>query len=268
MTKQKVAIIGTGSLGKTIAREIPNHVGEYYELVGLMKHSEKGIEALENEFQTPVVRDLDDLLKLKPDFIVEAASVDVVKEIGEKILSEGIHFIPLSVGGLVEEAFYTNLRQTAKENNCVLYIPSGAIGGFDIMRKMALADSPRVTFQSTKPLQALMKSPYMENREVSETEKETVFDGTAAEAIKAFPTSINVAVATALATVGPENTRTMMTSDPESSVNVHEIHLENSESSVYLRFGGKPSDNPTSSAITAWSVISLLQNIAEPIRFF
>lgn len=268
MTKQKVAIIGTGSLGKTIARELPNHLSAYYELVGLMKHSDKEIEALENEFQTPVVTTLDELLRLKPDFIVEAASVDVVKENGEKILTEGIHFIPLSVGGLVEETFYTKLRETAKANDCVLYIPSGAIGGFDIMRKMTLADQPTVAFRSTKPPQSLKKSPYMVNREVSDVEKETIFDGNATEAIKGFPSSINVAIATALATAGPKNTRTKITSDPSSSVNIHEITLENSESSVYLRFAGKPSANPSSSAITAWSVISLLQNIAEPVRFF
>lgn len=268
MVKQKVAIIGTGSLGKTIARELPRHLGEYYELVGLMKHSQKGIAELESAFQTPVVTDLEKLLRFEPDFIVEAASVDVVKEHGLHILEKGRHFIPLSVGGLVEDSFYQTLRETAKANNCVLYIPSGAIGGFDIMRKMALADQPEVTFTSTKPPSSLQNSPYLKGRELSDTEKEIVFEGSAAEAIKGFPASINVAVATALATVGHERTQTVIHSDPDSTVNVHEIALENNSSSVYLRFGGKPSDNPSSSAITAWSVISLLQNIAEPVRFF
>ncbi len=268
MSKQKVAIIGAGSLGKTIAREIPNHVGEHFEVVGLMKHSEKDIKELEDEFQIPVVTAFDDLLNLRPDFIVEAATVDVVKEHGKNILSRGIHFIPLSVGGLVEESFYDDLRETAKENGAVLYIPSGAIGGFDIMRKMALADTPEVTFTSNKPTRTLKKAPLLKDRDVSETEKEVVFEGTAAEAIKGFPTQINVAVAASLATVGPKNTKTIITSNPDLDVNTHEIELENNVASVYLRFSGQPSENPSSSEVTAWSVISLLQNISAPVRFF
>lgn len=268
MSKKKVAIIGTGTLGRTIATEIPNQLNEYYELVGLMKHSKKGIKEIENEFQTPVVTTLDDLFELSPDFIVEAASIEVVKEHGKNILERGIHFIPLSVGGLVDESFYTELQQTAKENQSILYIPSGAIGGFDIMRKMALADTPEVTFTSNKPPQSLARSPYMKNRNVSETEKEVVFEGTAAEAIQEFPTQINVAVATAIATVGPEKTKTVISHDPNTSVNTHEITLENKAASVYLRFSGQPSENPSSSEITAWSVLSLLQNIASPVRFF
>jgi Predicted dinucleotide-utilizing enzyme len=77
-----------------------------------------------------------------------------------------------------------------------------------------------------------------------------------------------VAVATALATVGPDQTRTVIYSDPELEANVHEIRVTNKEGTANIRFASKPSDNPRTSSITAWSVISLLKNIAEPVRFF
>lgn len=55
MTKKKIAIIGAGSIGTTIADEISNHLDEYYELVGTMKNSESRIKELEMTYKVPVV---------------------------------------------------------------------------------------------------------------------------------------------------------------------------------------------------------------------
>ena len=268
MTKQKFAIIGTGSIGETIAREIPNHLKDYFELVGLMKHSQTGIEELQEKFQVPVVTDFSKLLETNPDFIIEAAGVEAVHDYGVSILEKGIHFIPLSVGGLADVDFYEKLKETAKEHEAVLYIPSGAIGGFDLMRKMTLVDQPDVQIETSKAPRGLRGAPYLEGRELSDTKEEVIFDGSATEAIKGFPQNINVAVATALATVGPDQTRTIIRSNPELDANIHEITVENSEGTAKIHFASKPSDNPKTSSITAWSVISLLKNIAEPVRFF
>lgn len=268
MTKKKIAIIGAGSIGTTIADEISNHLDEYYELVGIMKNSESRIKELEMTYKVPVVTECSKLLETKPDFIIEAAGVEVVKEYGETILKHGVHFIPLSVGGLADPDFYQTLGQTAKENSAVLYIPSGAIGGFDLMRKMTLVNPPEVEIHTSKAPSSLEGAPYLAGRELSETEKEVIFDDSATEAIKGFPQNINVAIATALATVGPDQTRTVIQSDPELEANVHEITVTNKEGTANIRFASKPSDNPRTSSITAWSVISLLKNIAEPVRFF
>lgn len=86
MRKQKIAIIGIGSIGQTIAKEMPHHLRDYYELVGLMKHSPKRIEELEAAFNVPVVTQFSKLLETEPDFVIEAAGVDVVKDYGEAIL--------------------------------------------------------------------------------------------------------------------------------------------------------------------------------------
>lgn len=268
MTKKKVAIIGTGTIGTTLAQELNTSLNEYYELAGLMKYSQNGMEELEATYQTTVVTDFSELLKTKPDFIIEAASGEVVKVYGEAILKRGIHFIPLSVGGLVDEEFYEHLQQTAKENNAVLYVPSGAIGGFDLMRKMTLVEEPEVEINTYKPLNGLKGAPYMEDKEVSITEKEIIFEGSAKEAIKGFPQNINVAVATALATVGPKKTKTIIHSDPELKANIHEVTVKNIEGTAKIHFAGNPSANARTSSITPWSVISLLKNIAEPVRFF
>lgn len=266
--RQKIAIIGTGSIGLTIAKEIPNHLDDYYELVGLMKHSASQVEELRLAFKVPVVTEFSKLLETQPDFIIEAAGGDVVKSYGKSILERGIHFIPLSVGGLADTELYKKLQLTAKKNGAVLYIPSGAIGGFDLMRKMTLVDQPQVEIHTFKSPNSLEGAPYLEGKELSATDKEVIFDDTATEAIKGFPHNINVAVATALATVGPDNTRTVIHSDPELDANVHDIIITNKEGTANIHFASKPSDNPRTSSITPWSIISLLKNISEPVRFF
>lgn len=268
MKKQKIAIIGGGSIGQTIAEEIPHHLKDYYELVGLMKYSPNGIEELQERFKVPVVTELSKLLETKPDFIIEAAGVISVRDYALRILTEGIHFIPLSVGALADTGLYEKLQQTAREYKAVLYIPSGAIGGFDLMRKMTLVDQPNVKIESSKAPASLNGAPYLEGKALSDTEEELIFDGSAIEAITGFPQNINVAVATALATVGPDMTRTLIRSNPELEANVHEITVENNEVTARIHIASKPGNNPKSSSITAWSVISLLKNIAEPVRFF
>lgn len=268
MSKKKVAIIGTGTIGKTIAKELKNRLDENYELVGLMKRTTKQIDELTARFDTKVVTNFSDLLQLTPDFIIEAASVNIVREYGEEILAHGIHFIPLSVGALADPYFYENLQKTAQVNEAVLYIPSGAIGGFDLMRKMTLADAPEVEINTYKSPASLSDAAFLKDQSLVMNEKEVVFDGSAEEAIKGFPQNINVAVATGLATIGPENVRTIIHSIPELEANIHEITVRNKEGTANIRFAAQPSSNMRTSSITPWSVISLLKNIADPVRFF
>lgn len=268
MMKKKIAIIGTGTIGTTIAQELKMQLKTKYELVGMMKRTNEHIEELAEKFNTKIVTDFSDLLELMPDYIIEAASVDIVKKHAETILEQGIHFIPLSVGALADQTFYESLQERAQANHAVLYIPSGAIGGFDLMRKMTLADSPEVEINTYKSPASLSDAPFLNDQALVMNEKEVVFDGSAKEAIVGFPQNINVAVATGLATVGPDNVRTIIHSIPGLEANIHEVSVRNKEGTANIRFAAQPSDNARTSSITPWSVISLLKNIADPVRFF
>lgn len=268
MSKKRVAIIGTGAIGMTIAEELKVHLAENYELVGMLKRTDDQIKEISTKLNTKVVTEFSELLRLTPDFIIESASVDIVKEHGEDILSHGIHFIPLSVGALANQDLYESLQKKAQANKAVLYIPSGAIAGFDLMRKMTLADIPEVEINTYKSPASLNDAPFLKDRVLVMDEKEVIFDGSAQEAIKGFPQNINVAVATGLATIGPENVRTIIHSIPELEANIHEITVRNQEGTADIRFAGAPSNNKRPSSITPWSVISLLKNISDPVRFF
>ena len=94
-----------------------------------------------------------------------------------------------------------------------------------------------------------------------ENENQTVFSGTAREAINTFPTGLNVAVAASLATVGPEKLQVTMESTPNFTGDRQRVEITNDEvHAVVDVFSATP-------AIAAWSVVSTLQNIVSPIVF-
>ena len=97
---------------------------------------------------------------------------------------------------------------------------------------------------------------------------EYVFSGTAKEAIEYFPKNVNVAVATALATVGVDNTKVVIKSIPNLTSNKHEIQLLGNTMKITVGIESTPSnDNPKSSSLAAYSVIALLKNLVSTIAY-
>ncbi len=74
--------------------------------------------------------------------------------------------------------------------------------------------------------------------------KGTLFEGTAAEAIKLLPKMINIGVSTSLATVGPENTYIKITGEPNIPHNDDNVNIRvYSEHAWSLRYIKEPNFN-------------------------
>ena len=56
----------------------------------------------------------EDLLVLKPDYLVEAASPAAMKEFALPALKNGTSIVTLSIGALADTAFYQEVMETAK----------------------------------------------------------------------------------------------------------------------------------------------------------
>ena len=101
--------------------------------------------------------------------------------------------------------------------------------------------------------------------ELQETEK-TVFSGTTAEAIALLPTKVNVAVASAvasaLATIGPDNAEAEITSMPGFVGDDHCITVETEGLKAVADTYSAKSD------IAAWSAVALMRNLSSPMMFF
>lgn len=268
MHRFTVGIIGSGSLGSIIAKEISSQLYENYEVVGILSGKFENALKLANEINCKAYNDLDELIREIPDYIIEAASPNAVKDSATRILQNGINLIVLSIGAFADEIFYKTVKETAKENNCRVHLASGAVGGFDVLSSAILMEDSSVEIVTEKSPNSLNGAPFLKGRELSQENVEEVFTGTAKEAIIAFPKNINVAVATGLASVGVDNMNVVIRSVPGMKSNRHTIKLKGDTIKVTVQIESTPSpDNPKSSTIAAWSVISLLRRLISPITF-
>lgn len=268
MNKYKLAIIGSGSLGSIIGKVVAQDMSEKYEILGVLSGRRENAIKLADEIGCRAYKTLAEIIDDRPDYVIEATSPGVFKEIGVEILASGISLIPLSVGALADKEFYNNVKETALENNCRVHIPPGAVGGFDVLGASMLMEDGDVSITTEKSPESLEGAPFLKNKELSKEKTEELFSGYAKEAIEHFPKNVNVAVATALATTGVENTRVLINSIPGSKSNKHTIKLKAETVNVTIAIETMPSkDNPKSSALAAYSVIGLLKNLVAPIAF-
>ncbi|MDX1326144.1 MAG: aspartate dehydrogenase [Arenibacter sp.] len=266
--KYKVAVTGSGALGSLIGKAVAKDLKEQYQLLGVYSRNFENASRLANEIGCKAYRCLSEVLQDKPDYIIEAATPEVFKEIGVEILENGISLIPLSVGALADKEFYAKVKNTALANNSRVHIPAGAVGGLDVLHAATIMENVEVGITTEKSPASLNGAPFLEGRELSEEKAEEIFSGSALEAIKHFPKNVNVAVATALAATGVENTKVSIKSIPGFKNNKHTITLAGETVNVSVVIETTPSkDNPKSSALAAYSVIRLLKNLASPIAF-
>lgn len=268
LKKYKLAIIGSGSLGSIIAKVVSQDLSKEYKILGVLSGQLKNAINLADEINCKAYKSLDEIIADKPDYVIEAASAEVFKDVGVKLLVNGISLIPLSVGALADQEFYNRVKEAALKSSSRVHIPSGAVGGFDVLGAAMAMGNAEVSIATEKSPNSLNGAPFLKGRKLSEERTESVFNGSALRAIEHFPENVNVAVATALATTGVENTKVSIESIPGFKNNKHSIKLIGETINVEVTIETTPSeDNPKSSTLTAYSVISLLKNLTAPITF-
>ncbi len=242
---RKIGLIGCGAIGTVLAEAIERKIVVCDQLVVFDVDAAKA-QQLKNvlKFPVTVVASFEELLSSRPTVIVEAASQQAAKAYAPAIIAEGIEWIVMSTGALLD----LDLDLTH------VHMPSGAIGGLDAIGSAALAGIDEVTLTSRKNPKALGKT---------NTQAECVYEGTAEEAARKFPREMNVAATLAL-TVRPANVKVQVFSDPAVVRNTHEIAVKWRFGEMFLRFANVPHpDNPHTSALAAWAAIRLLQTLLE-----
>ena len=93
-----------------------------------------------------------------------------------------------------------------------------------------------------------------------------IFEGSALEAVKAFPANVNVAATLFLAAEGSE-VWVNVVADPGIHVNRHEIEVEGDFGRISTKVENVPSPkNPKTSYLAALSAIATLRSIVEPVK--
>ena len=266
MTPYTFAIAGCGKLAQVIVDALLKGLLPNYKLVGSYSRTFEKAQNIADKIATSNAgynckpcETFEELLQLKPDYIVEAASPAALRSFALPALKNGSSIVASSIGALADADFYKMVQKTALEYNTRVHLASGAIGGFDVMQTVALMGNSQVTFRAEKSPNFLKKSKVFAGD--LPTKNCEVFKGDAKEAISLFPTQVNVAVATGLATVGPENLNVSINSIPDYEGDDHRIEIKSEQIHAIIDIYS------TTPQVAGWSVVNTLRNIVSPIVF-
>lgn len=265
MSKKKLALLGCGYLNHIVADAYLKGMLTEYEIVGVFARTEAHAQELAEKIGNgcAACRTMEELLALKPDYVAEGASVQAVKTYAEQILCSGANLVVISIGAFADQEFYQKVQETARANKARVFIASGAVGGFDVLRTISLMGEAKTKMTSRKGPLSLQNTPLFEEKLLEEGEATEVFVGTSKEAIAILPTKVNVSVATALASVGPEQLEYRINSVPGMAGDDYVIETEVAEKgmravvNIYSR----------TAEIAGWSIVEVLQNAESPIVF-
>ncbi len=265
---KKIGIVGCGAMGSTIAKAIVSDFKKQARLAALYDIDSGKSQKLGNILNKKniVVSGLMDLIK-KSDLVIESAHSNSSRDIALKAIKKKRDCLIMSVGGLIDAQ---DVLALAKRKGCKVYIPSGAICGIDGLKAHKMAGIKKVILTTRKPPLALKGAPYItENKiDLEKINQETlIFEGTAADAVLAFPQNTNVAATLSLAGIGKDKTYVRIVSSPEYSGNTHEIQIESDAGSTFIRCENSPSpDNPKTSYLAILSAIATLKGILDPVK--
>jgi aspartate dehydrogenase len=128
---------------------------------------------------------------------------------------------------------------------------------------MVRIDSAVLT--SRKPVGALKGTTYVVEHGIdldSLKEETAIFEGTAEEAARAFPTTANVAASLRLAVDPATPVRVRIMAVPGGTRNIHEIIVQGEFGKLSVTVENVPSkSNPRTSQLAAFSAVATLRNL-------
>jgi len=255
----RIGVIGGGAIANFLLETIAENKDSSLQITSLLvRHAEK-YEHLAAKYNIQLHTDVADFLAEPTDIIVEAATVEAVQQYLPLMLPKK-DVVVISIGAFVDELFLQQMEKLASENDRTIYLPSGAIGGLDILQHAnALNGVQEVLLTTRKPAHTLTSEVI--------TEEKVIFQGTAQEAIKRFPKNINVAIVLSLATIGMEQTKVRIIADPQAHKNEHRIEAKGAFGTMSLSVTNEPlPTNPKTSYLAALSVFSTLKNLNKTIQ--
>ncbi|MEO6949038.1 MAG: hypothetical protein ABI123_05365, partial [Ginsengibacter sp.] len=133
MKSHSFAIVGCGKLANIIVKALIKNLLPTYKLIGSYSGTFEKAQAIadkvnnsEKDYACKPCHSFEELLELKPDYLVETASPSAFREFALPALKNGSTIVTLSIGALADAEFYEKVQQTALENNTRVYLASGA----------------------------------------------------------------------------------------------------------------------------------------------
>lgn len=270
----RIGLIGCGAIGSYLVKRLIKGQGGH-KLAAVFDTDPLRIQALRRQVSPEKLRILspEEMVKIV-DVMVECASVRAVSELIPIVMNRRIKLIVISSGGLI--LIDKSLLRKLRSSKCELYVPSGAMGGFDLLSAVSETQdsgkrsrsrgelstgSPRLSLTLTT-----RKPPHTLGFKNLKRAK-LVFEGGPREAVRRYPRNVNIA-ATALLALGypdrvSENVvRVKIVADPKVRRNEHILTLSSESAIGEVHVVNRPlKDNPRTSVLAALSILSLLRRL-------
>ncbi|MBU9675163.1 aspartate dehydrogenase [Planococcus sp. CP5-4] len=254
-----IGIIGTGNIAAYLLEQVnANYMADGRVTAIFGRNREVG-SRLKKRFDIDFHTDLEEFLKKPFDVVVEAVTVDAAGLFLKDVIVHKKDLIVSSIGVFKDTAFLNEMKELAKKNGTEIFLPSGAIGGLDILQSAkALGGLEHVQITTRKSPESLGMESDIE---------QTIFDGSANEAVEQFPKNINVALVLAIAGIGAEKTKVRIIVDPAIKQNTHTIEARGDFGNMRLQVENNPMQtNPKTSLLAALSILAVLQNKGNALR--
>lgn len=254
-----IGLIGGGAIANFLLDKINHKQHGKLRIRSVYVRNREKYQALESKFGVKLHTDLEAFLDSGIDIVVEAANVEAVKNLLPAVIKKK-DTVLISVGALVDEVLLTEINNLANEYNHEVHLPSGAIGGLDLVQNAnVLGTISSVSLTTRKPAHSLIDEVIAEEM--------VVFEGKAADAIKQFPKNVNVSIVLSLAGIGIDKTRMQLIADPHIDKNIHQIEVVGDFGEATFSITNNPlPENPKTSYLAAMSVLGTLERVHRKVR--
>ncbi|MDO2934636.1 DUF108 domain-containing protein [Paeniglutamicibacter sulfureus] len=254
-TASRIGVIGHGAVGSRVAADLAAGRVNGAVLAGIVV---RGVLVDAPAPQLDLAQALEQC-----DLIVECAGQEALLAHGKAILCAGVDLLITSMGALADSRFLQSLEAAGPGR---LFLTSGAIGGLDLLASGARSDGYDSVVVTTKKLPSSLLQPWMVQAQIDEltaaTEPVEIFSGSARDAARLFPKSLNVAAAVAMAIGDWEVVSVRLIGDPTAELTEHVIEANGPSGEYCFVIRNKPSpENPRTSGVVPFSVLRSLESI-------
>lgn len=228
----RVAIAGLGTIGRVVARYLLEN-SDRMELAAVASGSTERAQDFLTSLGAPNIPVIStSQLVDHADIVVECAPPEFFREIAEPVLAAGKRLVTVNSGALLAN---WDLVDLAEQRGAQIDIPTGAFMGLDGVQSAAQGEIYSVKMVTRKPPESLENTPFVKRRNIdlaSGPSAQMLFTGTIREAIKEFPSNLNIAVNLALAGVGPDQTHIEVWSDRAVERNTHTVRVDSDSATL------------------------------------
>jgi len=263
----RIGLIGFGTIGKAVAGAVKGGRAGDAEIVTVLVRDVSKINSTDaGLLHGKITTDADEFFSADTQVVVEAAGHSALKQYAERALRSGRDMLAVSVGAFADEFLLSSIRRAAEESNRKLLVPSGALGALDAISAGAVGAIDEVALVVRKPPAAWIGTPAGDVASRAADEPICFYEGTARDAVRAFPQNVNVLAALSLAGIGFDRTSVKMYVDPTVKHNTFELLSRGEFGELRMELKNNPyPENPKTGRLVVMSLIKAIHRLEDSI---